>query len=234
MSIGEQERRGFARIETSLECTVATDADLVSAKVSNLSRTGAGVLAPAGALSVGQSVSVMLERAQGEFSLSLSAQVVRTQPQGDEVLFGLRFEPPPPGVEETLLALLKALAESRGDGRRSHRRVQARIEVSCRSPDAFRAWLVDLSQGGLAVKCPRPVELGSQLKVQFGIDDHRGLVAVQGEVKRVSPLDDGRYLVGLQFEPPSEEHRQRVEKLLSVLLGLGPRQGMILDDDEEP
>lgn len=210
---------------------MATDTDLVPAEVVNLSRSGAGVLVKAGALTMNASVSVMFERVEGEITLALTATVVRVQAQDDQAMCGLHFEAAPPDVEETLLKLLKLLAAGRGQGRREHNRVQARVEVVCRSIDAFRAVLKDLSRGGLSVVCPRPVEVGSPLGVQFGVEGHKELVVVEGPVLRVTARSDGRYLVAIKFDAPTTSDRERVERLLSLLVELGPRQGVLLDEE---
>ncbi len=227
------ERRLFGRIEASLECSLATAEDTFEAKVLNLSRSGAGLMAKAPSIKRGDQVSVLVERADGEFTLSLSGVVVRAKQQGEDWYIGLRFEALPPDAERELVRLLKALAQGRGAGRREFPRVQARVAVRCKTPESFIATLNDLSRGGLSVSCPRPVELGSELTVQFGFESHDDLISVSGPVLHVDLKEDGRFLVGMRFVPPPNERKERVEHLINVLLGLGPRQAMVLEDDDE-
>ncbi len=228
-----EDRRLFGRIEASLECSLATADDTFEAKVLNISRGGAGLMAKARSIKLGDQVSVLLERVEGEFTLSLSGTVVRAKSQGEEWFIGLRFDALPPDAETDLLRLLKALAQGRGAGRREHPRVQARVAVRCRSRESFVATLNDLSRGGLSVSCPRPVELGSELTVQFGFESHDDLISVSGPVLHVDLKEDGRFLVGMRFVPPPNERKERVEHLIGVLLGLAPRQAMVLDGDDD-
>ncbi len=216
-----EERRRWARIEASLECTVASADQTFEAKVVNVSRGGLAVLAAAGQVKEGETVSVMLERAEGEITLAVSGTVVRIVGEGEEAVFGVRFEALPPDSEEQLLALLKLLAGKRGGGRREHPRVSARVSVRCKSRERFDGLLNDLSQGGFSIRCPAPVEKGSQLSVEFGIAEHAELIWIEGTVTHVEVSPDGKHIAGLRFTPPTPEQRARVQQLLDLLLGLG-------------
>lgn len=218
--MSEEEQRKHARIETSLECTVVAGEVDFPAKVANLSRGGAGLLAAAGKVEAGALVMLLVEHAQGGFSLALPARVLRAAAYGDEELYGLQFEAVPPDVDDDLVKLLKVLTDGRGSGRRGSPRVASRVRVKCKSAQTFAATLNDLSKGGLSVRCPRPVEPGSRLGVQFGVEDHPELVSVAGEVLRVGLQEDGSFLVSMKFDPPTAEDQEHVRKLLQVLLGL--------------
>jgi c-di-GMP-binding flagellar brake protein YcgR len=230
--MGTIEHRAFARIETSIECTAVTGDQDFAAKVANLSRSGAALIGPSGKAVFGDAVMILLERAEGEFSLALPSIVQRVSAQGDEAVYGVRFDAMPPDLEEQLVRLLKVLAKGRGQGRRNSPRVSSRVRVRCKSREAFVATLNDLSRGGLSVRCPRPVEPGGSLSVEFGVEEHPVIVTVSGEILRVNLQGDGSFLVSLKFDPPTMEDRGRVLGLLNVLLGLGPRQGVVIEDDE--
>jgi c-di-GMP-binding flagellar brake protein YcgR len=214
-----EERRRWARIEASLECTVASADQTFEAEVVNVSRSGVAVMAAAGLIQDGESVSVMLERAEG-ISLAVSGTVVRTVGEGDETVYGVHFEALPPDSEEQLLALLKLLAGGRGPGRRAHPRVATRISVRCKSRERFDALLSDLSKGGFSIRCPGAVEQGAILSVEFGIAGHAELIAIEGKVMHVEALPDGKHIAGLSFTPPTTEQRAKVQQLLDLLLGL--------------
>lgn len=218
-----EERRRWARIEASLECIVASADQSFEAKVVNVSRGGVAVLAEAGLVGEGETVSVMLERGEGAISLAFSGTVVRIVGAGDETVYGIHFEALPPDSEEQLLGLLKVLASGRGTGRREHPRVAARISVKCQSRERFEAKLNDLSRGGFSIRCPGPVEEGSLLTVEFGVAGHAELIAIEGTVAHVEVLPDGKHIVGLSFTPPTAGQRERVQQLLELLLGLDER-----------
>jgi c-di-GMP-binding flagellar brake protein YcgR len=223
MVLADHEQRKHARIETSLGCTViAGDTDF-TARVSNLSRGGAGLLGPAGKTELGAQLLILLERREGDFALALQARVVRTgEPEGDEVQYGVRFEEVPPDIDAELLRLLKVLAEGEGHGRRASPRVATRVKVTCSNREAFVATLNDLSRGGLSVTSEFAVEVGQALGVDFSVGDGAAITAVSGEVVGASPLDDGRCRVSVTFDPPTPEDRARVLLLLEVMLALGP------------
>lgn len=213
-----EERRRWARIEASLECTVASADQTFEAKVVNVSKSGVAVMAEVGLLKAGEVASVMLDR-EGA-SLAVSGEVVRIVEAGDETVYGIHFEALPPDAEEQLLGLLKSLAGGKGGGRREHPRVATRIKVQCKSREKFDAWLNDLSKGGFSIRCPGPVEEGSTVAVEFGVAGHPGLIAIDGTVKHVEELPGKVHIAGLSFTPPSAEQQRKVHDLLDLLLGL--------------
>jgi hypothetical protein len=94
--------------------------------------------------------------------------------------------------------------------------------------------LSDLSRGGISVRCPRAVELGSTLAVSFGIEGMSSLIEVQGEVRNVEPEPDGTCRAGIVFSPYSRALQEQIMLLLDLLLTFGPRQAVLLEDDDEP
>lgn len=213
-----EERRKWARIEASLECTVASADQTFEAKVVNVSKSGIAVMAAAGLLQSGETASVMLERDGA--ALAVSGEVVRIVEHGDETVYGIHFEALPPDSEEQILALLKSLAGGKGGGRRAHPRVSTRIKVQCKSREKFDAWLNDLSKGGFSIRCPGPVERGATVAVEFGVAGHPGLISIDGVVRHVEELPGRVHIAGLSFTPPTAEQQRSVHDLLDLLLGL--------------
>jgi c-di-GMP-binding flagellar brake protein YcgR len=222
------EQRKYARIEASISCTVATPTDAFEALVANLSKGGAGIIGPHGAAAVDDTITLMLERAEGLVTLSLSGRVVRVDGKGERALYGVQFDALPPDDERQLALLLQLLAAGRGSGRREHPRVAARIEVACRSEDIFRGFLNDLSKGGMSVKTLRDVPIGEQLVVSFGVSGLKDLVELSGEVVTSQKLPHG-FRLGVRFEPIGDDTREQVSRVLDVLLGLVPT-AEIVDD----
>ena len=215
-----EDRRRWARIEASLECTVASADQTFDAQVVNVSRGGVALLAGAGRLKAGESVSVMLERAEGSIALAFSGTVVRIVGEGAETIYGVHFEALPPDSEEQLLGLLRLLADGRGSGRREHPRVSALINVRCQTRERFDAKLRDLSRGGFSIRCPGLIAPGALVSVEFGVAPHDSLISIEGRVMHVEVLPDGKHLAGLSFTPPTPEQRAKVQQLLDLLLGL--------------
>lgn len=212
------DRRRFARIEASLDCTLATETETVKAKVVNLSRTGVAVLCPM-SLEAGQRLTLLLE--DRKMSVGLTGEVVRKTAIAGELGYGVRFDALPPVAEEELVALLKELAAGKGAGRRAFPRVAARVAVVCKTRESFEATLSDLSQGGLKVRCPKPVAEGLVLELSLGMPNAGGLLTLQGEVRHCQP-EGQHFSVGVRFAPVDGEERKAVTNLLEVLLGIAP------------
>ena len=230
MGAGADQRK-YARIEASIACSVATASDAFEGLIANLSKGGAAVLGPDGAAKVGDTLTLMLERTEGVVSLSVPGKVVRVEARGERMLYGVAFDPLPPDDEAQLSLLLQLLAAGKGQGRRAHPRVAARVEVTCKSEDVFRGFLNDLSKGGMSVKTLRDVEVGKPMQVSFGVPGVRGLVEVTGIVVSNQKLEHG-WRIGLFFTPLGEEEREQVARLLDVLLGLKVPDAQIVDEGE--
>jgi c-di-GMP-binding flagellar brake protein YcgR len=212
-------------------CSVATATDAFEAAVVNLSKSGAAILGPDGAAKMGESVTLLIERSEGLMSVALPGEVVRIEERGERMLYGVDFSALPPDEQNELSMLLQMISTNHGPGRREHPRVSARIAVNCRSEDAFRAWLNDLSKGGLSVKCARAVKLGRTLTVSFGLPGLKGLVEISGEVVSAQPIEGGQWRLGVRFAPLSEDERDQVNRALDTLLGIALPQGEIIVDD---
>jgi len=227
------DQREFARIETNVLCSVATGSTSFEAKVLNLSLSGAGLLGPPGAAERGESVTLMLEHQEGLMSFALSAAVVRIAPQGELAVYGVHFEALPPDVRGELVMMLRMIAAGRGSERRAAPRVASRVVVTCGTQDSFRAVLNDLSRGGFSVRCKRELKPGDILQAKFGVEGLPALLDLQGPVVNITPLPDGFFRVGAKFDPLPEASLTRVMHLLEVLMGLAPRQGVIVEEDED-
>lgn len=213
------DQRKYARIETSLVCTLATTTDTVEAVVANLSKGGAALIAPLSAASEGEFVTVLVERSEGLVSLALTGTVVRKEAHEHRGRYALEFEPLPPGEEAELGLLLQLLLDGAGVGRRAHPRVAARFEVTCRTESIFRGWVNDLSKGGLGLKSVKAVPVGSALTVAFGLKGLPGLVELACEVVSTQPLEE-RFRLGVRFAPLSATEQAQVNRTLDLLLDI--------------
>lgn len=225
------DQRKHARIESSLVCNMATGTEVFEGVVANLSRGGALIMASRSAAAVGDTVTLMLEREEGLLSLSLPGTVVRKDEDEERARYGVEFEPLPPGDESQLTMLLQLLINGRGQGRRAHPRIAARIEVVCRTESLFRGWVNNLSRGGLSLRCARDVPVGDPIEVSFGIRGLNRLVEVDAEVVSNHPVEGG-FQLGLQFAPLSAEEQAQVNRTLDLLLEIAMPDAQIIADDE--
>jgi c-di-GMP-binding flagellar brake protein YcgR len=213
------DQRKFARIESSVTCSVATSADAFEAEIVNLSKGGAAVVGPIGAAKEGDTVTLLLEESTSPVSVAFPAQVMRVERRGAEELFGVQFEPLPPDEEAMLAELIAHVSRGKGQGRREHPRVSARIDVNCQSEDIFRACLNDLSRGGLSLMSGRDVDKGETLTVKFHMPQAKDLLEVAGEVVSSQKIEGG-YRLGVRFGPHTPEARAAVDRTLDEMLGV--------------
>lgn len=225
------DQRKHARIESSLVCNMATGAEVFEGVVANLSRGGALIMANRTAAVVGDTVTLMLEREEGLVSLSLPGTIVRKDEDEERARYGVEFEPLPPGDESQLTMLLQLLINGRGQGRRAHPRIAARIEVVCRTESLFRGWVNNLSRGGLSLRCARDVPVGDPIEVSFGVRGLNRLVEVDAEVISNHAVEGG-FQLGLQFVPLSAEEQAQVNRTLDLLLEIAMPDAQIIADDE--
>lgn len=223
------DKRKHARIETSLVCTLATASDAVEAVVANLSKGGAAIIAPLSAAQVGDTVTVMLEREEGLINLSLPSSIVRKEEKEQRAIYGVEFDPLPPDEEAQLGILLQLLLEKEGQGRRAHPRVATRFEVTCRTNEIFRAWVNDLSKGGIGLKSKKDIPVGSPIDVSFGVRGIAGLVEVSGQVVS-NHLMEGGFRLGVHFAPLSAAEQTQVNRTLDVLLDIALPDGEVVEE----
>lgn len=222
MSVDERRRHG--RIETGLTCSIATAEDIGEGKVINLSLGGAGLVSRRGLTAVSASVTLDIEVPDSTTPLVITGVVVRVQERGDEALYGIRFLPGPPAVQEELARVLKGLAASRGVGQRAHPRVHRRIQVTCRSRAEFEATMSDVSRGGLALQCGTAHQVGDEVVAALGTSQLPNALELVGVVTRAEPVGGGQFRIGLQFAPLLPEQQRQLATLLDLLLGLeGPK-----------
>lgn len=94
--------------------------------------------------------------------------------------------------------------------RRAHERIPARFEVRFQKTEeaarAFRAWSVNLSAGGLALKVNHAYELGERLALTLTVENQ--CFEVQGVVAWTR--ED---VIGVRFELSDDELRGRLKRL---------------------
>jgi c-di-GMP-binding flagellar brake protein YcgR len=214
--VNPADRRRFARIEASLACTVATESETAKAQVVNLSRTGVALLCQH-SMETGEKITLLIENPK--ITVGLTGEIVRKAAIAGELSYGVRFDPLPPQADEELVELLRELAAGKGAGRRAFPRVAARVAVICKTRESFQATLSDLSQGGLKVRCPKPVAQNMVLELALGMPGATGLLTLHGDVRHCEP-EGQHFSVGVKFAPVSEDEKKAVTNLLEVLLGI--------------
>ena len=198
------DRRRFARIEASLACTIATASETVKAQVVNLSRTGVAVIC-GHSMETGAKITLLIENST--LTVGLTGEIVRKAAIAGELSYGVKFDPLPPQADEELVELLRELAAGKGSGRRAFPRVAARVAVICKTRESFEATLSDLSQGGLKVRCPKPVAENMVLELALGMPGATGLLTLHGDVRHCQA--EGAALLGRRQVRPGQRRREK-------------------------
>lgn len=80
---------------------------------------------------------------------------------------------------------------------------------------------------------PGIVEVGARVRAAIGTEWLPAVLEIDAVVVYAEAYGGDACQVGLQFAPLSAGESQRVEKLIDILLGLAPRMGVVLEDDDE-
>ena len=161
---------------------------------------------------------IMILPGSDQGSIRVEAKIVRTwdHPEGQGI--AARFSVLSTKDEAQLENILELLAESEDTlGQRKHARLTHRLEIQFGDIAELQATLEDISAGGLGITVPEPLELHQSFQVIIGtLDDSLNfkLRAYAVRQKLVSIGGTDIYHVGLEFEHPSEELRQRTNELI--------------------
>jgi c-di-GMP-binding flagellar brake protein YcgR len=222
------EKRRQLRISIAAPVEVADPEDAWRHRgtLRNISWGGAGVTIPGASLKSGDRVRLSLPAARGA-KIPILATVLRSVPHEDGSLeYGLRFDSLSPEDEERLQQVLEILLNSpQNDRRRSEARLVHRLEVEYGDAGEFRATLEDISSNGLMLTVLDPLELNQSLLISLSCADTPLTLALRARVLHQTAIEEGGmtiYRVGLQFEHPTEQLRERVCLVLQELALLRP------------
>lgn len=155
-------------------------------------------------------------------SIRIDAQILRvTEVEGGRWAVAVRFSRISPAAEEHLEKVLQLLLNKSENGQRQHPRLAQRLELYFDDPADIRATLEDVSRGGLSVTVPYSFSSGQSVQLTIQGGAAIGELRLRARVVHQSRLDDEKYelyRVGLEFEHPTGELQELVERLLEKLL----------------
>lgn len=106
---------------------------------------------------------------------------------------------------------------------REHRRVSIRLGADVQAAsDSFTAYTRDLSVGGAALVCERPLHEGDQVRLSLfvvydGVEDERTPPLVSGaRVQWAAETDDGSHTAGVRFEGMSQAQTDWLARIIAV------------------
>ena len=196
---------------------------LLPATINNISWGGAAVRCKGMTGAVEQRVCLHLPAGRNQ-KISILATILRIDQLHDEPLYGLRFDSLAPEDEERLQQVLKILMSSPQHGERRHEaRLVQRLDIEYGDAGEFRATLEDISASGLMLTVPEALEINQSLLVSLSSTDTPFNLSLRARVMHqtlVGTEEFSMYRIGLQFEHPDVQLKQRVGTVLEQLAAL--------------
>ncbi|MEX2480930.1 MAG: PilZ domain-containing protein [Gammaproteobacteria bacterium] len=221
-SSGEDLRRQYRiNIDTPVTLCSAQDSRRVAATLRNISWGGALVRSAAFTAGAGDAVRLLLPSGH-RTEIPVQGAVLRVHDYADSREFALRFDSISPDDEPRFRRVLEILlAHPDGEGRRSESRLVQRLEIEYGDAGELRATLEDISAGGLRLIVPDPLELQQSLLIVLSSADSPHTLELRARVVHQTCMPGEEvdlYRVGLAFEHPSPELRERVGTLIHELV----------------
>ena len=221
----EQRRQLRISVTATVQLGLIDSTETKKATMRNISWGGASVRCVDMVLHAGQRVRLLLPIGKGD-KITTVATVLRTTTVNGATEYGLRFDSMSAADEERLEKVLDILvANPSPDSRRSEARLVQRLEIEYGDSGEFCAVLEDISPSGVMLTVPDPLDIDQSLLVTLsGADTHYSLSLRARVVHQTLVTDCGMdmYRVGLKFEHPGDELRDRVAAVLQHLAVMRP------------
>jgi Tfp pilus assembly protein PilZ len=144
----------------------------------------------------------------------------------DGLIYSVRFSKLKTADENVFEQLLEFLADSGDDtGQRKNVRLTQRIDIQYDDINELQATLEDISAGGLGITVPEPMELNQSLLAVISTTDESCQLVLRARVVRQQELESSNiklFRVGLEFEHPTEDLKDRIKKLIQTMASANP------------
>jgi len=213
------------------------DSAPVDANLENISWGGAALHVAEAKGSADDKLNIILPSTTRRGSITVEAKIIRTWvlPDGRGEGVATRFSSLSTRDEAELENVLEVLALSGdGEGQRKYARLTQRLEIQFDDIEELRATLEDISAGGLGITVPDPLELDQSFQAVISTLDERCSLKLRARVVHQEPVSLGHteiYHVGLKFEHPSEELRDRTNELIREMAAMNPAKNTKNADD---
>ncbi len=196
---------------------------LLAATIQNISWGGAAVRCKGLLGEMDQRVCLHLPAGRDQ-KIVILATILRIEDVHGDPVYGLRFDSLAPADEERLQQVLKILMSSPQPGeRRAEARLVQRLEIEYGDAGEFYATLEDISASGLMLTVPDPLEINQSLLITLSSADTPFSLSLRARVMHqtmIGNADFAMYRIGVQFEHPDEQLKQRVTLVLEQLAAL--------------
>lgn len=224
-SLREQRRQLRISVNAAVQIGRPDSSPTLKGNLRNISWGGASVRCAALQLHAGERVRLMLPIGKGE-QIETLATVLRTTTVNDTTEYGLRFDSMTAADEARLEKVLDILiATPDAEQRRGEARIVQRLEIEYGDSGEFSAVLEDISASGVMLTVPDPLEIDQSLLVTLSGADTQHSLSLRARVVHqtlVTECGMDMYRVGLKFEHPDHELRERVAAVLHQLAALRP------------
>jgi c-di-GMP-binding flagellar brake protein YcgR len=230
----EQRRQLRISVSATVQLGLLDGSDTRKATMRNISWGGASVRCLDLVLHAGQRVRLLLPIGKGD-KITTIATVLRATTVNGATEYGLRFDSMSAADEERLEKVLDILVASPApDARRSEARLVQRLEIEYGDYGEFCAVLEDISPSGVMLTVPDPLEIDQSLLVTLSGADTSHSLSLRARVVHQTLVTDcgmDMYRVGLKFEHPGDELRERVAAVLQHLATMRPPPVEAGDDE---
>jgi c-di-GMP-binding flagellar brake protein YcgR len=234
--LAENRRQLRINVTAPIKVLWPGDAAPVDANLENISWGGAAIHVTEAKGSTGDKLEIILPSTR-RGSITVEAKIIRAWalPDGRGEGVATRFSSLSTRDESELENVLEVLAQS-GDseGQRKYARLTQRLEIQFDDMEELRATLEDISAGGLGITVPDPLELDQSFQAVISTLDERCSLKLRARVVHQEPVSLGNteiYHVGLKFEHPSEELRDRTNELIREMAAMNPAKNTNNADD---
>lgn len=196
---------------------------MMPAQITNIAWGGAAVRCKGLAGAVDQRVCLHLPAGRNQ-QIAILATILRIDDHHGEPSYGLRFDSLAPEDEERLQKVLQILMSAPQHGeRRQEARLVQRLEIEYGDAGEFRATLEDISASGLMLTVPESLEINQSLLVSLSSSDSPFNLSLRARVMHqtmVGTPEFAMFRIGLRFEHPDSQVKQRVAAVLEQLASL--------------
>jgi hypothetical protein len=209
-------------VDTRVE--VSGGENLCEAKLQDLSRAGARVLAPVALGAPGETIELFLPSPGGGEEIGVMGEIVTAQetPQGH--MISLRFVLVQPGQDGRLAELIRLLRPSEAEVPRQTPRAMRRLPLAPpgTSPAQLRALLGDVSRGSVVMAVSDQLALNDEVLLVVSDAGGEDLLQLPSRVTSIRSItkvkdDDRGFRVALELTPPGPEQQELISRLLSEL-----------------
>lgn len=222
-----EEKRQQIRINVSapIQVILENSTTPLKAKLENISWGGAALCVEQDIGEVEDFIHIELPSFRGRH-IRVEAQIVRIMDSHDGPIYSVRFSKLQTADENVFEQLLEFLADSGDDtGQRKNVRLTQRIDIQYDDINELQATLEDISAGGLGITVPEPMELNQSLLAVISTTDESCQLVLRARVVRQQELESSSiklFRVGLEFEHPTEDLKDRIKKLIQTMASANP------------